>query len=122
MQCLKCGREIPVGQVFCDACLEDMKKYPVKPGTAVQLPKRPEAPPVKKQSPRRTPAPSLEEQVKRLKRRVWAACIALVLTLALAGAGVVLTLHFLREEQDEPLPGQNYSSAETEDGEESGGE
>lgn len=38
MNCLKCGREIEEGQVFCNDCLVQMAKYPVKPGTAVQLP------------------------------------------------------------------------------------
>ena len=61
---MKCGREIPVGQVFCDECLEDMEKYPVKPGTAVQLPARPKPAPVKKSFIRRRPALSLEELEK----------------------------------------------------------
>ena len=39
-RCLKCRREIAEGQVFCDDCLAQMKKYPVKPGTPVNLPKR----------------------------------------------------------------------------------
>lgn len=38
LNCLKCGREIEEGQVFCNDCLVQMAKYPVKPGTAVQLP------------------------------------------------------------------------------------
>lgn len=40
LNCLKCGREIEEGQVFCNDCLVQMAKYPVKPGTAVQLPSR----------------------------------------------------------------------------------
>ena len=31
MNCLKCGREIEEGQVFCNDCLVQMAKYPVKP-------------------------------------------------------------------------------------------
>lgn len=38
MNCMKCGREIPVGQVFCDGCLKVMETYPVKPDTAIHLP------------------------------------------------------------------------------------
>ena len=37
MKCLKCGRE--TDQTFCQACREEMEKYPVKPGTIVLLPK-----------------------------------------------------------------------------------
>ena len=37
MQCMKCGVEIPEGQVFCEKCLEIMDRYPVKPGTPVQI-------------------------------------------------------------------------------------
>ena len=37
MQCMKCGVDVPEGQVFCDKCLEIMDRYPVKPGTPVQI-------------------------------------------------------------------------------------
>lgn len=40
MNCIKCGREIPETQAFCDHCLEAMKAHPVKPGTPIQLPQR----------------------------------------------------------------------------------
>ena len=41
MYCMKCGKEVKENQVFCDACLVIMEKYPVKPGTHIQLPHRP---------------------------------------------------------------------------------
>ena len=41
MNCMKCGREIALGQVFCKDCLADMAQYPIKPGTPVQLPTQP---------------------------------------------------------------------------------
>ena len=37
MNCMKCGREIGENRVFCDLCLADMEKYPIKPGIAIQL-------------------------------------------------------------------------------------
>lgn len=38
LNCMKCGREIPLGQVFCKDCLEDMSTHPIKPGTPVVVP------------------------------------------------------------------------------------
>lgn len=40
MNCMKCGREIPEGQVFCQACTDVMAQYPVNPGTPIHLPTR----------------------------------------------------------------------------------
>lgn len=111
MQCMKCGREIPAGQVFCEECLADMEKYPVKPGTAIRIPPRREEPPVKKAAPRRPLSP--EEQVKVLKRRLWIVSIILTLVLALVAGCLYLSLDYIRENFGKPLPGQNYSTAET---------
>lgn len=41
MQCLKCGRETQDAHVFCDTCLAQMEKHPVKPGTPVTIYNRP---------------------------------------------------------------------------------
>ena len=40
MKCLKCGVEYPSEQVFCDECLADMARHPVKPGTPVIIPRQ----------------------------------------------------------------------------------
>lgn len=40
MNCIRCGRETEEDQVFCSACLKDMERHPVNPGTPIQLPKR----------------------------------------------------------------------------------
>ena len=40
MYCLKCGRDTKSEQVFCNDCLAVMDAYPVKPDTAIHLPKR----------------------------------------------------------------------------------
>lgn len=42
MKCMKCGTTISSDQVFCESCREEMERYPVKPGTPIQLPTRPE--------------------------------------------------------------------------------
>lgn len=115
MQCMKCGREIPGGQVFCDACLDGMAKYPVKPGTAFYLPSRINTEPAKKQPQHRRPALQPEEQViqlkKKLRRSRAALALAWLLLLGCVGAGV----WYFYEENDGFLPGQNYSSVVTPD-------
>lgn len=65
MNCMKCGREIALGQVFCKECQADMANYPVNPGTPVVLPTIPEvtAPRRVSRKPRKP-----EEQLSRLRR------------------------------------------------------
>ena len=70
VNCLKCGREIEEGQVFCNDCLVQMAKYPVKPGTAVQLPSRGSAAVSKKVHSRRRTKAAPEEQLEALKKRI----------------------------------------------------
>ena len=48
MNCLKCGTEISGEQVFCESCLADMAKHPVKPDTPVLLPTRDKPLPAKR--------------------------------------------------------------------------
>ena len=69
MNCIKCGVTIPENQVFCDACLADMEKYPVKPDITVSLPHREEAPVSKKKSRRQRTLP-VEEQLRRVKTKL----------------------------------------------------
>ena len=112
MQCFKCGREIPVGDVFCGGCLMDMEKYPVKPGTPVRIPPRQEIVTPKKQAPRR-PAAQPEEQVKRLKRRLRLVSAVLALVIAFGCAAAWLGYNYIVELRNKRLPGQNYSSVST---------
>lgn len=106
MGCMRCGRDVPGEQAFCEDCLLEMEKYPVKPGTAVMLPIRKETPAARKQSRRKVLPP--EEQVKVLKRRVRGLTITLILTLLLAAALAIPAYQHLME--DHFLPGQNYST------------
>ena len=104
MTCLKCGRDTSGDQVFCDACLDIMEYYPVKPGTAVQLPKRPansSRKPVKRRG------PSLEDQIRILKQRVTILTISLVVALLIAALlAIPAYQHFVSQSIH---PGQNYS-------------
>ena len=108
MNCLKCGRETEEGQVFCEACREKMKDYPVKAGTPVRLPHRAYEPaPVKK--PRWHPAPTMEEQVQKLRRqnRILTVVLCVVLLFLLV-AGAISARYLL--DKTPFRPGQNYSS------------
>ena len=111
MQCMKCGREIAAGRVFCESCLTDMEKYPVKPGTPVQLPSRKVAAPVKKQPARRRPSP--EEQLVKVKKRFRVVSVVLALLVALLAGALYLAVNYIVENEGKPLPGQNYSSSES---------
>lgn len=110
MQCLKCGREIPFGHVFCEDCLADMEKYPVKPGTHVHLPKRYEVAPAKKQYFRR-PQTTPEEKVKWLRLQLWIVSVLLVLAVTLGGYAVWRAKNTVRYSEGSRAPGQNYSAA-----------
>ena len=105
MQCMKCGREIPVGDVFCQECLDDMKRYPVKPGTAVHIPKQQ---PKKPQE--RRPVMTPERKVEVLSRRVRVLSWLLTLAVALAICLGALTLSMIREGDTGFAIGQNYSA------------
>lgn len=108
MTCMKCGREIPAEQVFCDSCLEVMEKYPVKRDAAIYLPQRKEQSSSKKQGSRRRQLPPEEQVVflrKRL-RRATAAIVVLCLLFAAATAGFVWQL--LDTDATIPL-GRNYT-------------
>ena len=104
MYCMKCGREAEMGQSFCPECLQEMDRYPVKPGTPVNLHKRREVP-QKKVVKRRTVPP--EEQIRKLKRRVRRLTVALLVALLLIAALAVPTVTHLTEGR--LRPGQNYS-------------
>ena len=106
MVCMKCGREAPEGQSFCQDCLLEMEKYPVKPGTVVLLPKRRETASPKKPPRRRTVSP--EEQLRILKKRVRVLTALLVLLLAMLASLVYPAARYLMSLQRRP--GQNYSS------------
>ena len=110
MKCMKCGKGIHAGQVFCEECLADMEQHPVKPGTPVLLPRREKQSAVKR-SRKRIRKP--EEIIRSLRRTV------LVLMALVAALGIALTIciHLLvtRNEITNPneLPGQNYGTSES---------
>lgn len=109
MNCMKCGREVPSGQAFCDTCLAEMKKYPVNPDTVIQLPTAKSHPTPRKATVRRKAILSEQEQIRRLKtrlRRLWTALIILLVLMITLGCLAADTLLKSRR----PLLGQNYST------------
>ena len=66
MNCIKCGADAQDSQVFCESCLTEMEKYPVKPDITVTLPHREDVPAGKKKN-RRQKSVSAEEQLRRTK-------------------------------------------------------
>lgn len=113
MNCAKCGREIGNDQVFCPVCLEEMERYPVKPGTVVHIPKHAEEKEEKKAITRRKQMLTPEQQIARLKKKVRWLRSFLVLLLLLCGllsfavGEMVTELDFYR------FLGQNYNTVET---------
>lgn len=109
MQCMKCGRDVESGQVFCDECREVMSRYPVKPGIVVQLPHRNQQA-MKKTPARRRTTQSPEEQLSALRRTVRRQ-ILLILLLAVAVIGLSwLSVKLYTDGEKKVLPGQNYYS------------
>lgn len=112
MYCLKCGRDTESAQVFCNACLECMSQFPVKPDTVVTLPHR-EATPTAKKQPTRKRSLSPEEQVvllRKLLRRMSFALVVLTLMLSLATA--MLLQDYFGNPAD-PAIGHNYTTNTT---------
>ena len=112
MQCLKCGRNVDSGDVFCEICREEMEQYPVKPGTVVLLPHYIQhSTPPKRVQKRIVPQ---EEQIRRLKKRNRSMAFLLALAVACAISFGMAALYLYAEYEDKYLPGQNYSVVESE--------
>ena len=75
MNCLKCGRELKEGQVFCDTCLESMEREPIKINTPVMIPAQPKITPS-----HRRPIVNPEEELKRLEKTNQNLILWLILT------------------------------------------
>ena len=110
MRCLKCGREIGDQQVFCEACLTDMEKHPVKANAVVQLPVRTEAPAPKKK-PRRRRETKAEDLVRHQKLVIRCLCAALAVSIAAFALTAAMLLQLMDRQDTIPNIGQNYGTA-----------
>ena len=111
MNCLRCGRETQDDHVFCESCRQEMEKYPVRPGTAVMLPRKREEAVIKKTKRHVHPQVPLEEQVRKLKKqRMWVFIALLVIVTLLSGTFVI----YSQKWNSQVLrPGQNYSAIDS---------
>ena len=107
MNCMRCGREVEEGQVFCNECLELMESDPIRIATPVHIPRQPT-----KGAATRRPVHHPEEEVRRLEKanerlRVW--------VILLAMAAVLLGMAVYHNEVAAVVDelGRNYSVIET---------
>ena len=107
MNCLKCGRELKEGQVFCDNCLESMEQEPIKINTPVLIPTQP-----KVTASHRRQIVNPEEEVKRLEKINQNLILWLILTTV---AMALFALGLYHQEFLEVVEeiGKNYNVIET---------
>lgn len=101
MGCIKCGKAVTNNAEFCDECLADMERHPVKPGTPVILPKRDELP-ATKHSRKKTVKPEVLVTQQRKAIR-WLLLITTIL-LVIATAAIVLAIQLLEGSATPLLP------------------
>ena len=112
MKCMRCSRETAPQQVFCNACLEDMARHPVRSDTPIYLPVRKPKEAPRKKSRRFRRERTAEEMVMILRKRVkvlTAITVILVMMLSAATAGVWLAK---KQGADLSIPniGQNFKT------------
>ena len=112
MKCLRCARETADRQVFCNACLDDMSRHPVRSDTPIYLPVRKAGDTPKRPARRFRRERTAEEIVFILRKRVrvlTALVVILVMMLAAAVTGVWLAK---RQGGGFSIPdiGQNFQS------------
>ena len=111
MGCMKCGVDIPEGQVFCDHCLSMMESYPIKPDARIHLPKRAfaqEEQPKKTGKKKRTLSP--EEQLSVLNLKVLRLrLLAVILAFVICVVTAFLALELYEDYMAPATTGRNYT-------------
>lgn len=107
MNCMKCGREVDEGQVFCPKCLELMAQEPIKISVPVHIPQQPP-----KRTTSRRPVIHLEEELHRFEvasdwMRIW------IILLAMTSALLTMALYHREIGAVADELGKNYSTVET---------
>lgn len=106
MNCLKCGRPTKEKNVFCQDCLTEMERYPVKPDTPVVLPKRQ----IKERRNHGKKPIRSEEIIEQLQRRlrILRRGVVVLATLLILITGL-LAIQLIRQWTREEM-GSNYST------------
>ena len=96
MKCLRCGNNAAEDQLFCDECLTNMEKHPVKPGTPVHIPKRPERKAVKRAN-FRLAVSKWQDRIFRLKYTIFWLVFIIILLLAFITVSICMMLNITPE-------------------------
>ena len=91
MSCIRCGKEARVDQVFCEECLADMERHPVKPGTPIQLPNR-EVRGTTKRSSFKLAASKWQDKIFRLRYTIFWLIVIIILLAAVLALAVCMLL------------------------------
>lgn len=112
MSCLRCGAKVEEGRSFCSKCMGEMEKYPVKPGTPVQLPTRKNYNTSRRSTQKKRVMPKDKELITRLYRRNQLLTLLLLLTMLLLS---FVTISYAKKVYTTPVkqPGQNWVVVET---------
>jgi len=112
MSCLRCGKETPVSQAFCNDCLQDMSHYPVRSDAPIHLPKRNEKT-VSKKAVKRKKLIKPEDQVIHLRKIIRWMMVLLVLSSLLTCIAVAKLV--AKEENPKYPDGKNYITTTEQD-------
>ena len=114
MSCLRCGKEAMDGSYFCEDCLAEMKRYPVKPGTAIHLrQQKQETPPRKIRTRRKTIKP--EEQLGWLKLLLKRLLLVILILVAVIAVLIVLLVAAWQKEPAMETPARDSMACLQED-------
>ena len=107
MNCMKCGREVAEGQVFCSECMENMEQEPIKMNTPVLIPTQPP-----RNASSRRPVFNPEEEVKWLENLNKNLCLVV---LMLGVTVLLLLIYVFNQEVLQAVEelGRNYNVIET---------
>ena len=104
MNCLRCGNEIPEGQLFCEGCREFMEKDPVPADAVVVIPKREQDRRVNRKG-----SLSTDEKLELSQRKVKRLRALTILLLLLLVFSIGSNAYLLGKNR-KPAVGQNYST------------
>ncbi len=105
MSCMRCGKEVEENQVFCAACLQDMERHPVKPGTPIQLPNR-KIRGTTKRTGFKLAASKWQDKIFRLKYTIFWLLIIIILLITALILSICMLLQVTPEWLNELLLGQ----------------